>query len=470
MALFYCCLGKGMIAVLLMTVLSGCIGRNTPDLNQELPENWNTSIPAHGHHIATNSWWKAFNDPVLNTLVEDALDNNLDIAQAVEGVKKARALNNAATSPFLPDFSAGLRTAQDAAARDNFLHSSIDMVWELSLYGETANTRQASGAVILSAQAQAQGIRIAVVANVVQNYLRYTYTGQQLALMSSQETIEKRSLKLSALRRIAHIGSDEERIDSLLRMANLQANIIELEQVKAQSSRALSLLTNKTQAQIVRLLHDKVIAIPAVRIEEVPADLLRIRPDILQVEADVLRSAADVGLAKAALYPRLTLSGSILYAYNTNNYQRSNNNPLFFAPAIDIPLWNWGQRLAIKHAKEYELQAALLAYRKTIQDSIIETEDALSALASQNQRVKALRIALEQKKHLSDIQQKLEQLGLSSKYDGLSGQRTILQGESELAEAQFRHASALVTLYKALGGAPLSATNEPFSSDSEGRG
>lgn len=458
------------MAVLLMVLLSGCIGRTIPDLKQKLPENWNAYIPAHGHHIATNSWWKAFNDPVLNTLVEDALVNNLDIAQAVEGVKKARALNNAATSPFLPDFSAGLRPAQDAAARENYLHTSIDMVWELSLYGETTNIRQASGAVVLSAQAQAQGIRIAVVANVVQNYLRYIYTGQQLALMVSQEEIEKRSQTLSAIRKIAHIGSDEERVDSLQRVANLQTNIVELKQVKEQSSRALALLTNKTQAQIVQLLHDKVILIPAVHIEEVPADLLRIRPDILQVEADVLRSAADIGLAKAALYPRLTLGGSLLYAYNTDNYRRSNNTPLYFAPAIDIPLWDWGQRLANKHAKEFELQAALLAYRKTVQNSIIETEDALSALASQNQRVRALRMALEQKKHLSNIQHKLEQLGLFSEYDGLNGQSTILQGESELAEAQFRHASALVTLYKALGGAPLSETHEPLSSDSEDRG
>lgn len=458
------------MAVLLLMLLSGCIGPNKPNFTQKVPENWNAATPAQGHSIALHSWWKAFNDPVLDTLVEDALANNLEIAQAVQRLNKARALNDAATSPYLPDLSAGVRPVQDAAARDNYLHTSIDMVWELSLYGEATNRQQAGGAVVLSAEAQAQGIRMAVVANVVQNYLRYNYTGQQLALLASQESIEKRSQTLSAIRRTAHIGSDEGRVDSLLRAALLQANTIELRQVKEQSSRALALMTNKTQPQVAKLLHDKVILIPAVHIEEVPADLLRTRPDIRQAEAGVLQSAADVGLANAALYPRLTLSGSLLYAYNTDNYRRSNNNILSFAPTIDIPLWDWGQRLANKHAKEYELQAALLGYRKTVQDSISETEEALSSLAYQNERARALDSAFVQKKHQQNMQQKLNQLGLSSEYDGLNAQSTMLQGEYELVEAKFRQASALVTLFKALGGAPLSAISDSFSTHSEDRG
>lgn len=469
---FFCgYLGKGGMAVLSLMLLSGCIGPNKPDLTQKVPANWNVTLPAQGHIIALRSWWKAFNDPELDTLVEDALANNLDIAQAEQGLKKARALNDAATSPYLPSLSAGVRPVQDAAARDSYLHTSIDMVWEISLYGESANRQQAGKAILLSAQAREQGVRIAVVANVVQNYLRYTYTGQQLALLASQEAVEKRSQTLAAIRKTAHIGTDEEQTDALLRMARLQADALELQQVKEQSGRALALLTNKTPEQIAQRLHDKVLLVPTVRIEEVPADLLRTRPDIRQAEADVLQSAADAGLAQAALYPRLTLSGSLLYAYNlTDNYRRSSSNSTpAFGPIIDIPLWDWGQRLANKHAKEHELQAALLGYRKTVQDGISETEDALSSLAYQNRRIQALNTAFELKDHSRNQQQKLNQLGLSSEYDGLSGQSAMLQVESELVEAKFRQASAFVTLYKALGGAPLSSLAEPFSTQSEGK-
>ena len=187
---------------------------------------------------------------------------------------------------------------QDAAARDNYLHGSIDMVWELSLYGESANRQQAGEAVVLSAQAREQGVRISVVANVVQNYLRFIYAGRQLSLLSSQEAVEKRLHTLAAIRKTAHIGDAEEQISSSLRMARLQANIIELQQVREQSSRALALLTNKTLTQTVQLLHDKINLTPDIRIKEIPADLLRTRPDIRQAEADVLQSAADVGWLK----------------------------------------------------------------------------------------------------------------------------------------------------------------------------
>ncbi|EJA2552831.1 TolC family protein [Serratia marcescens] len=314
-------------------------------------------------------------------------------------------------------------------------------------------------------------MRISVVANVVQNYLRFIYAGRQLSLLSSQEAVEKRLHTLAAIRKTAHIGDAEEQISSSLRMARLQANIIELQQVREQSSRALALLTNKTLTQTVQLLHDKINLTPDIRIKEIPADLLRTRPDIRQAEADVLQSAADVGLAQAALYPRLTLSGSLLYAYNqTENYRRSGSNSIpALGPIIDIPLWDWGMRLANKHAKEHELQAALLGYRKAVQDGVGETEDALSSLNYQNQCLQALHTAFEQQNHLRIMQQKLNQLGLSSEYDGLSGKSTMLQVESELVEAEFKHASAFVTLFKALGGAPLSAVSESFTTHAEGR-
>ena len=108
----------------------------------------------------------------------------------------------------------------------------------------------------------------------------FIYAGRQLSLLSSQEAVEKRLHTLAAIRKTAHIGDAEEQISSSLRMARLQANIIELQQVREQSSRALALLTNKTLTQTVQLLHDKINLTPDIRIKEIPADLLRTRPDI----------------------------------------------------------------------------------------------------------------------------------------------------------------------------------------------
>ena len=122
-----------------------------------------------------------------------------------------------------------------------------------------------------------------------------------------------------------------------------------------------------------------------------PADLLRTRPDIREAEAEVLRAAARLGMARSALYPRLSLGGSVLYAYNMTQNHRSNNN---FVPAggptIDIPLWDWGARQAQVKAGEQGIAAALAGYRKAVLSGVSEVEESLSALARERERIAAL--------------------------------------------------------------------------------
>lgn len=460
---------KGALTVMLLILLSGCVGPNKPDLSQKIPMSWEVALPVQGQPVSLRSWWKIFNDPTLDVLVNEALTNNLDIAQASQLLQKVYILGRVSKSVYLPSLSAGVRPAQDAPVRENFLHAFVNTAWELSLYGESANHAQIGEANILSTQAQEQGIRVAIVANVVQNYLNYLYAGQQLALVEHQQVIEKRMQTLAAVRETAHIGSSEERIASQLRVDELQAKIIDLEQVQEQSMRMLALLTMQTKMQMAKKLQAHSIVVPQIRIEQLPADLLRTRPDIRQAEAAVMHCAAEVGLAKASLYPHLALNGSLLYAYNLNdNYRKtSGNSTPNFGVVIDIPLWDWGQRQANKKAKEYELQAALLGYRKAVLDGIRETEDALSSLAYQDRHIKVLREVIEQQNGLTRIQYNLNKFGFSSEYEGLHSQIITFQMQSKLIEAQFKYALGFVTLYKALGGAPLSAMSKSFSRDVE---
>ena len=457
-----------LFIVPLVCVFSGCVGPNKPNLQQKLPVNWETSLPKEGLSISLNSWWKIFNAPELDILVNDALNKNLDIAQANQLLLKARKLNSISKSLYLPNFSVGVKPVQDAAARENYLHASVDMIWEVSLYGESANQQQAGNSIVLSAEAHEQGVRIAIIAKVVESYLRYIYANQQADQLMRQLAVESRLQQLIVTRKKAHVAVDEEEIKSKLRETRLRDSLLDLQQVREQSSRTLALLTGETLAQINQQLYKKNISIQKFRIEQLPADLLRTRPDIRQAEADVLQAAADVGLARAALYPRLTLSGSLLYSYNlTDNYHNTNGkNTLGFGPIVDIPLWDWGQRRAVKEAKEYELQAALFGYRKAVLESISETEDALSSLAYQDKHIQSLNKAIDQQNHLKQMQSTLNKLGLSSEYDGLNAQVEMFSIESEITEAQFKKAMILIILSKALGGAPLTNMTTSLSSQS----
>ena len=142
-------------------------------------------------------------------------------------------------------------------------------------------------------------------------------------------------------------------------------------------------------------------------------------------------------MARSALYPRLSLGGSVLYAYNMTQNHRSNNN---FVPAggptIDIPLWDWGARQAQVKAGEQGIAAALAGYRKAVLSGVSEVEESLSALARERERIAALDEARRVLDRRNGSQRKLASLGLSSPYDGLEGRRALLEAQSDVALAR----------------------------------
>lgn len=462
---FFDCIPKLTLNGSLLILLSGCVGAYKADTSQKIPNNWTVSLPVNGQSYSLDGWWKAFNDPTLDILVNDALKNNLDIAKANLLLQKIYVLGRVSSTSYFPSLSAGIKPMQSSSARENYLHAGISMSWELSLYGESANRKQAARAHILSTQAQEQAVRVSIVANVVQNYLHYLHAGQQLELIKRQQMLEMRLQNLETIRKKTHIGSSEEPIVSRLRVAHLEALVVDLKNSQAQSLGMLGLLTMHQHDILEKQLHHRNIEVPVIQIKEIPADLLRIRPDIRQAEAEVLQSAAEVGLAKASLYPRFELSGSLVYAYKLTDHsgQSSAHTIPGLGPVIDIPLWDWGQRLANKKAKEYELQAALLGYRKTVLDSIRETEDALLSLASQDKYLKTQNAAFEDQNRLQAMQGTLTALGLSSEYESLHVKKAVFQMQSKVFEARFNYALALINLYKALGGAPLSALSSSLA-------
>ncbi|WZB72500.1 TolC family protein [Achromobacter xylosoxidans] len=184
-------------------------------------------------------------------------------------------------------------------------------------------------------------------------------------------------------------------------------------------------------------------------------DLLRTRPDIREAEAEVLRAAARLGMARSALYPRLSLGGSVLYAYNMTQNRRSNKTSFRGGPTIDIPLWDWGARQAQVKAGEQGIAAALAGYRKAVLSGVSEVEESLSALARERERIAALDEARRVLDRRNGSQRKLASLGLSSPYDGLEGRRALplLEAQSDVALARGARTLAFVALYKALGGA-----------------
>ena len=440
-----------------MSLLAGCAAPIEVRLDSAAPAQWQQEIAQKTSNYELTQWWRGWNDPALNALVDEALAQNLDVAQAVLRLRQQRLLADTAGSAFLPVVGAGARTLQDIAAVDTYFHASIDVSWDLGLFGDAEAARRSGSASVLDAAAQLHAARVALVADVVHRYLDIRLAQIQRNLAQKQLQQAQRQLQLLEIRRDQRLTDTQTLEQQQLQLRTQEAQLALLNESQKRAAHALAALLGRDRPEAQWLQPKADAALPTLQaIEVLPADLLRKRPDIQSAEAAVEQAAAEVGVARAALYPRLMLTGSLLYSYNlTRNHRSTSDSIPMVGPQIDIPLFDWSRRRAVADGKELALQSSIKAYRQAVLNGIAEAEGSLAAVAAQQQRQQSLLAAQQIQQSRDKAQAVRQQLGLSSELAGAENARVSLQLQSEMATAKAAEALAYVALYKAVGAAPL---------------
>jgi NodT family efflux transporter outer membrane factor (OMF) lipoprotein len=455
---------KTLLALAPAALLAGCMTPPQPQLQPDTPAQWRQAGGSAPNARAVKAadlaaWWKLLGDPALDKLVEQALAQNLDLAQAQGRLQAQRILLGTATAAYKPEFTAGVRTLQDVAALDSYFHASLDMSWNLGLFGAYESTELDGQGQLLDAQAQLQAARIQLVANVVQRYLDICVAQQQRFGLDQQLQLDARRLQLQQVRVQQRMGSAEQVQQASLELHRSRGQEAELLQHQARAAHALAALLGRSEPEAAWLAASSSPHIPsaaALKLQVLPADLLRSRPAILAAEAAVQRAAAAAGLSNSALYPRFALGGSLLYSYNlTQNRRSSSNHEPMLGPVIDIPLFDWGRRRAQADADELLMDNAVKAYRQSVLDGVADVETALAGLGAQQQRQQSLDAQTQLLRNRAQQLQRRQQLGLASELDTLEPRRQLLLHESQQSVAQAAQALAVVALFQALGGAPL---------------
>lgn len=444
--------------------MAGCSalgGADAPSLQgtAPVPPAWTQPAPAGAAPADLRSWWKAFNDPALDALVQEALATNLDLAQAASRLREARLQSGRAALQFRPSLGASARSLQDISATDTYFHASLTWSGSLGLFGAGESTRRAGEAELDAAGADAQGIRVAVVSDVVRNYLDLRAAGRQTQSLAQMAALDDRSAALAEVRLRTRLGPADEIAQARVRAAQARAAQAALKEASARAAQALAVLLGRSvpdPAWSATAPGNPEPTLAPFALAELPADLLRTRPDVHAAEAEVNKAAAALGLARSELYPRIALMGSLLYSYNiTQHFRTRSENAPALGPVIDIPLFDWGRRNMQVQARQEAMNAALIGYRKAVNNGVAEAEGALAAMAAQQARADALDQARGLLRERAAAGQTQIRLGLASEYDSLPQRRAELQAAAEWRTAQDARALAFVALYKALGGAPL---------------
>lgn len=453
------------LAVLMAALaLAGCVvGPDYAPPRVELPPRFSNGAP---NAPQLDRWWRRFNDPLLDSLVAEALASNLDLAAASARVAQARAVRSASGAARLPqvDAAASAARARDVtpgpdgafrAATTDVGQTGLQASWEIDLFGRIARTVEGADANLAATQADRDALRLALASEVARTYLSLRGYERRAEL---QRQGFRSQLETAALTRrlfdAGEIGAvDRERAEALA--ANTFAAIPALEAERAAAAHRLAILTGRPPAALA----ERLAAPGAVRTPDqdlsagLPADLVRRRPDVRAAERRLAAAYAEIGIATADLYPRLTLTGSVgSLAGRTRGEDFATSRIWSLGAGLLGPLFDGGRRRAIVRLREAERDESLARYRQSVLTGLEDVETALVRYERERARRERLSQALDRYARADDIVRRAWRAGEISFLDVLDTDRSLVAARDALAASEVEVDLAMVRVFAALGG------------------
>lgn len=482
----------GLAWLLAAVALSACatVGPDHRPPSAALPDNWSqAAAPADEGALA--DWWRRFDDPILDRLIAAAFAANLDLREAESRIREARAREIVAGASGRPQLGASGEASRTRLSENGPLagafsgslppgggaglpgssfstfRTGFDASWEIDLWGGTKRAVEAAAARTEAEVWTGRDLRVALAAEVARHYVDLRLLQRRTAIAGE------------ALARQREIGA---LLDS--RARNGLISTLEVEQQRrqtAQAAAALPPLEAEAQARIHAIAFllggfpaslDGALAapgalpsIPAAVPAGLPSDLLRRRPDIVAAERRLAAASADIGVAKADLYPRLSLTGALgLVSSALTGLIAADSLQGSVGGALRWPLLDGGRgRANVDIARERHSQA-LIGYERTVLGALRDVEDMLARTAREGDREAALAQAEAAARSAVATARTRYRHGLTPFLDVLESEGALLRAEEELAASRAERARNLAALYKALGGG---WSNEPAMAGGE---
>ncbi len=422
------------------------------------------------HYAATqpvSALWSAFDDPLLDRLIADALARNLTLAQASARLAEARAIRGLEYFALFPVVTAGAAADRnqpsgrdpfippDAAERTDTYRAGFDASWEIDLFGHARNARMAVRADEQAVAAALQATRQSVVAEVAQAYFNLRAEQERLRVQRRNVDNLSENLKLLELRRDNGRGTDLDVARSNALGLAIASRLPNTEAAVARHEQRLAVLTVQSIASLREVLGAPTPLPPMPALVDIgtPEEWLRRRPDVQQAERELAASTARVGVAVSEFFPRLTLLGAGGWtAQSAGDLGEDFAERWNFGPSLTWSFLDFGSVRQRVLAAEARAEGALAAYDETVLRALEETENALSGYRAANRSAGALEMAVERGGDALTLATLRFDAGADDTLVVLDAERTLLDLEDQLATAHAQRATALAALYKALAG------------------
>ena len=409
-------------------------------------------------------WWEVFSDPLLSSLIDRAVQNNLDLKIALARVKEARAAVGVISSDLYPTLDAGAtieRSRQSenvnplATKAETEYGLSLDAGWEIDLFGRNRRSIEAATADYQVSLEDQNDILITILAEVARTYFQVRTLQAQLSTVHKNIESQKAMLKLTRARYKYGLASYLDVSQATRVLANTEADLPLLRVQLDQNVTGLSVLLGEPSRRLRQELQS-VCPVPLPPTEVVvgiPAEQIRQRPDVRKAERQLAAETARIGVVTADLYPSFSLTGTLgMASLNTGNFFDADSRLYGFGPSLRWNIFDMGKIRRQIEVADARTEQALHTYELTMFEAIKEVEDNLKGYHEQRLRMGALGHSVQASRETLAMSTKLYKDGLTSFQDVLDAQQSLLATELNLDAARGNTSIQLVGLYKALAG------------------
>ncbi len=456
------------LSLVLLVVLAACSTTSDykrPDV--ELPAAWKESGPRYAQD---GKWWGIYGDPQLEQVVEEALQNNADLAIAVARVDEARALIREVESGFFPTIDArGGATRQQISSRTatvppgaprefSSYRGTLNVSYEVDLFGRVRASARAAQADLEATEAAREGVRLAVAAEVAKSYFTLRALDEQVQLTRESIELRESALNLQRKRREAGITSEFEFRQLEAEAAALRTQLPPLERAREAEEAVLSVLLGRSPKQVF----EGSVARKASAEEKpgemvvpsgMPSELLLRRADLVEAERSLAAASARIDAARAEMFPSIALTAALgSESASLSNLFSSGAGIWSLGLALTQPIFAGGRLEARTEAAEARQRQLLAGYRKAIQNAFSETRAAISAQARARESYEAESVRAAALTETARLARLRYDNGIASQLDVIDAERGLLAARSARIEALRAYRAAVADLFRALGG------------------
>ncbi len=462
-----------LMGSMLVTGIVGCaVGPDYKRPEAGVPANFHSPSMELSGGSGTNAlgdvgWWQVMKDPQLQGYITEALTNNWDIKVAAARVLQAEAAARVTRSQFFPTVAgggdllttrssengpAGAIPGRDPVAEYGQVYGTMAS-YEVDLWGRIRRANEAARARLLATRSVQETVRQTLVSQVATAYLSLLELDYELEIAQRTYAIRTNSLGLTRAREEGGVSSLQDVRQAEILVTTAQASMADTHRRIEQKENELSILLGRNPGAPLRgegFLGQRLdVSIPV----GLPSDLLNRRPDLRAVEQGLVAANADVGQAKAAFYPKITLTG--LYGYQSvslSDLFTSASRTWQFGPSVSVPVFTGGALRGSLKGAQARFEESLAQYQQVVQGAFREVSDSLIAY----QRTREFRAHMEERTQAHRSAAELANVryegGVTSYLEVLYNEQELFSSELTLAEARLNELLSVVALYRALGG------------------